>query len=122
MNNKLKAAVIAAVGKDYLRDVCDHGADAGFPGFIYYQDTAKFYKKHKRAINALVEEMATDLGEEPFALVKGFKCLNNDFTLTEIAKTMYGRRTEVEKNNLIQIDNSLAWFALEEVARAECEK
>jgi hypothetical protein len=34
-----------------------------------------------------------------------------------VEKTMFGRRTKKEQNDLVQIDNALAWFALEEVAR-----
>jgi len=118
MNSTLKNAVIRAIGdKESLMDVYEHGADAGFPGFTYYSDTCKFYARHKQAINELAEELADGLGEDVIEMVKNFNCIQGDYSTSEIAKTMYGRRTEQEKNDLCQIDNALAWFALEEVAR-----
>ena len=118
MEKRLINAIIRQIGdKSWLEDVYKHGADAGYPGFTYYADTCKFYAAYKKDINALAEEMAEDLGEDVLTMVKGFRCLNDGFSNVEIAKTMYGRRTKKEKNDLCQIDNSLAWFALEEVAR-----
>jgi hypothetical protein len=115
----LQNAVIRTVGgKSYLKDVYNHGADAGYPGFTYYHDTCRFYARHKAEINSLAEEMAESLGEDVIEMVKNFNCIKGDFSTSEIAKTMYGRRTEKEKNDLCQIDNALAWFALEEIARS----
>jgi len=118
MNSTLKNAVIRAIGgKESLRDVYEHGADAGFPGFTYYSDTCKFYARHKHAINELAEEMADSLGDNVIEMVRNFNCIKGDYKPSEIAKTMYGRRNRQEQNDLCQIDNALAWFALEEVAR-----
>jgi len=118
MNATLKNAVIRAIGgKDSLKDVYNHGADAGYPGFTYYHDTCKFYTCHKKFINELAEEMAADLGEDVIHMVQNFNCIKGDYSTAEIAKTMYSRRSEKEKNDLCSIDNALAWFALEEVAR-----
>lgn len=122
MTNALKNAVIKQLGdKEYLRDVCEHGAAAGFPGFIYYSDTCAFYARHKKDINKLAEELANDLGEDLITMVRGFNCIKDQYRSSEIAKTMFGRRSEQEKKDLCQIDNALAWFALEEVARYVCE-
>ena len=119
MNATLKRSVIRQLGgRDSLEDVMNHGADSGFPGFIYYHDTCKFYARHKARINKLAEEVAESLGEDVIEMIKNFNCIKGgDYSTSEIAKTMYGRRTEKEKNDLYQIDNALTWFALEEVAR-----
>jgi len=118
MNSTLKNAVIRAIGgKESLRDVYEHGADSGFPGFTYYSDTCKFYARHKKAINELAEEMADSLGEDVIEMIKGFNCIQGEYSTSDIAKTMYGRRNKKEQNDLCSIDNALAWFALEEVAR-----
>ena len=118
MNQTLINSIKRKLDIDQLRDVATHGADTGWPGFCYYHETAAFYARHKKAINQLAEELAADLGDGPLDMVRGFNCLKDSgFTTVEVAKTMYGRRTEKEKNNLVQIDNALAWFALEEVAR-----
>ena len=117
MNNTLINAVVLRVGRENLRDVVEHGADCGFSGFVYYHETSAFYGRHKKTINQMAEELADDLGEEVLQMVAKFRCLDGQYSTVEVAKTMYGRRTQKEQNDLVQIDNALAWFALEEVAR-----
>lgn len=119
----LKSAVIRQLGgqqafAECFEDVCNHGAGAGFHGFIYSADTRAFYASNQAAIVALVEDMASDLGEEPMRLVQGFRCLGEDYTLGEIGRTLYGPK----KNHAPEIANALAWFALEEVCRAEMDE
>jgi len=114
----LTRAVIRQLGgRDSLQDVANHGADCGFHGFCYYTDTCAFYARHQSAIAALVEQMADDMGESPTKLVSGFRCLNGDYTESEVGKTLYGPK----KSHDTQIANALAWFALEEVARQETD-
>ena len=113
----LTRAVIRRVGRDSLQDVARHGADGGFPGFCYYTDTCAFYAKHQAAIVAMVEQMADDLGESPVAMVRGVRCLGTYYTEAEVGRTLYGPK----RQHQTQIANALAWFALEEVARAETD-
>jgi len=97
---------------EHASDVCRHGADGGFSGWIYYTETLIFTAKNRAAIVELCESMATDLGESgPVALVRGFRCLA-DATEAEVARTLYGGEPDE------QVANALAWFALEEVSRA----
>jgi hypothetical protein len=114
MDKTLQTAVIRRVGLDSLQDVASHGADGGFAGFTYYSDTCAFYAKHQTRIVALVEEMASDMGESPTNLVAGFRCLNGDYSEAEVGRTLYGPK----KGHETQIANALAWFALEEVAHS----
>jgi hypothetical protein len=113
----VRAVVRQLGGRDYLADVARHGADAGFPGFMYYSDTVAFFKRNRAAILALVESMANDLGEEPLAMVAHFNCLApaDNQEKASIARCLYGGRLTDDDT---QVANALAWFALEEVARA----
>ena len=115
--SKLIRAVAKQVGgskrlKEIAADVCRHGADEGFNGFIYYSDTINFYQKNKPAILELVAEMAAEMGESSIALVKSFNCVQA--TEEEIGATLYASKTHHDTN----VSNALAWFALEEVCKA----
>lgn len=102
--------------KTYFADVYAHGADGGFHGFIWYKDTVSFYRRNKKEIVELVERCADDAGEGPLEFVGNFNCLKNA-TTKEIAQTLYCNLPDDPS-----VPNALAWFALEEVARAFCEE
>lgn len=114
---KLVRGVIRQLGgRESLPDVVRHGADAGYPGFTYYSDTVAFFRRHREAIAALVASTSDDMGEESIGMVAGFRCLTDDRETREsIARCLYGGRlTDADTTTA----NALAWFALEEVARA----
>lgn len=76
MNQKLINAVIRQLGgRDYLRDVSNHGASGGFPGFTYYTDTIKFFRNNRKEIVELVNEYAQDMGESALDMIAQFNCL-----------------------------------------------
>ena len=83
MNPTLIRAVVRAAGRDSLPDVVSHGADCGTPGFCYYAETGAFYARHQAAIVALVDDAASDFGDSPLNLVKGFNCLHHSATDAE---------------------------------------
>jgi hypothetical protein len=84
---------------DYLRDVAEHGADAGFPGFTYYTDTVKFYNRHEGAIWELLREDADALGYDNVpALIASFNSAH-------------------QAEDPTTFKNLLTWYALETVAR-----
>lgn len=115
MNTTLKNAVIRRIGgKETLKDVMNHGIDGGFPGFIYYSDTTAFYRRHRKAINEMAEEMANDMGENVLDMIAGFRCLNG-FSTAEVGKVIYGTWEHTDEHTAI--GNAMAWFAAEEVAR-----
>lgn len=123
---KLKEAVVRQIGgednaRDYFPDVCKHGSGGGFPGFIYYKDTLYFWKRYKLLILEYAEELAKDLGEETIVMVQNFNGIKGDYTLTEISKALYsGLRSNRENDDYVPIFNTMARFALEEVAREYC--
>jgi len=98
--------------KEMAEDVVNHGADAGFSGFIYYTDTLAFYARQQNNIVSYAESFAEDLGEDVLTMVQNFGCIGKDYSFSEIGQTLYGPKHET------QIANCMAWFVLEEVSRA----
>lgn len=112
MEERLRKAIIRKIGKKELRQIAGHGADYGVPGFTYYRETVGFFKRYKKEIVSLVEELAYDLGETPIGLVMSFRCLDG-VSEKEVAQTLYGHKVDEI------VANGLTWFALEEVANQE---
>lgn len=110
MEKRLERAIRRKLTKSELRDIAMYGAGGGVPGFTYYSETVKFYRKYRREIVELVEEMAEEFGESPINFVKGFRCL--DATEKEVACTLYGTGKQIDEN----VANALTWFALETLA------
>lgn len=115
---RLTRAILRRLSREELRDVASHGADAGWPGFTYYDDTNAFYKAHKSDILALAKQTADDLGQPMLEMVQGFRCLNGskgrrDYSIDAIAESLHSDKGD----DSTYIRNALAWFALEEVAR-----
>ena len=90
------------------------GAAAGYSGFVYYSETVAFFRSHRKKIAELAQSQADSIGEDTISMVRGFNCLDSCWSYDEVSRAIYGRYSE----DLTQIYNALAWFALEEVARA----
>ena len=143
----LVRAIIRKVSRESLEDVVNHGADSGFCGFSYYSDTSRFFRNHRKAIVAMVLSDAEAHEQSPVDFVASFNCLAGR-ELSEVARRMggawlgsqrydaahaervaiaeytpsvarclYGKLTEDDYT----VENALAWYALESVARAACE-
>jgi len=78
-----------------------HGADTGVPGFTYYHDTVRFYRRHQEAIWALLCEEAEDYGAK------------------NVYEFMAGFNDSHMPSDYDQMANQLAWYALETVCRRE---
>tara|TARA_R110000822_G_scaffold110654_6_gene240951 strand:- start:4599 stop:4943 length:345 start_codon:yes stop_codon:yes gene_type:complete len=109
MNESLKAKVIKQLGlEDSLRDVREHGADAGFSGFTYYSETCKFALDNLKDIRNEIRLEADALGYSSAAeMVAGFGCLCGSYSEDECAEVLYGQSDDT------YILNALAWYALE---------
>ena len=109
-------AVISKLGNDYIMDVVNHGADAGYPGFTYYTDTHKFSMRHRKAIVAMLEEQAADFGQEVIEMVSNFGVFRQSPMDNDDRKNLYkylgGGRCDQGT-----ITNLMAWYALEEICR-----
>lgn len=110
--------------RECAQDVTNHGIDGGFHGFIYYVDTTKFFRKNRNMIMELATEQATGFGDRgALEMIRNFNCLIDkrtrkpDFSADEIARAIYQSKGDCV--DIIQ--NALAWYAGEEVARAYCD-
>jgi len=96
--NLLKGIKKHGVGEQDLSQIVEHGVGTGWPGFTYYEDTSEFYDEYAEEIWELLNDAAEGQGLSPIALINSFRDAK-DITDDGIFK------------------NTLAWFALEEVAR-----
>jgi len=118
MNQRLINAVAKQMGgmknlKESANDICNHGADAGVTGFIYYTDTEAFTKRNYSGIMQMLNEVSDDLGMDVLELLSGFRCFEN-MSNSEIFDGLMNPKSD----DRTTIYNGLAWFALEEVARS----
>ena len=103
-DNKLKALAFIVdqqTGGDLAEkasDICNYGASGGVSGFIYYAETCKFYQDYKETIWDLLYDTAESMGESVLQMIANF-----------------GGAKDVGSGD--QLENLLAWFALEEAAR-----
>lgn len=95
------------------RDVCNSGANAGFGGFTYYSDTCAFFADNERLIMRLAREMADEFGQGLSEFIASFNCLHG----YKVADVEAWREDDADDDTACQIENALAWFTLEEVAR-----
>lgn len=103
--------------KNYAQDVTNHGAQGGFCGFTYYNDTVKFTKRNKAEILDFCKQLASDIGESgTIEFISNFNCMKN-YSQEEIADGLYNPRSD----NQTTVYNVLAWFTLEEVCRSYCD-
>ena len=119
----LALAVARQIGENWahvLTETAEHSADAGWNGFTYYHETTEFARRHKRAIVGVLSAMAGDIGETTAQCLAGFRCLPSEVSRDEAAAWLACGR--VEKDVADMLGNALAWFALEEVARAWAER
>ena len=100
--------------KESAPDISRHGIDAGFNGFIYYSDTIAFTKRNREEIVEMAKEQANDFGMGLVEMIKGFNCLKG-VTEGEIIDGLIGASEDT------RVPNALAWYAVEEVARAYCD-
>ena len=121
INPKLASAVIRQFGgwenfREKSADVANHGIDGGFCGFIYYDETVAFTKKHKKLIIENVKQLADDVGESFTKVIADFNCLKNSGITDDdvIMALMYPR--SCEEYIITQVYNALAWYAGETVA------
>lgn len=94
------------------------GALGGFCGFIYYTETVAFTKRNKKAILEMCKEQAEECygkGYSVWQFIAGFNCVDCDAEQVVIA--LYTGKGD----NVTEVYNALAWYALEEVSRRYCD-
>ena len=78
-----------------MRDITNHGANAGFHGFIYNYETCVFYDANQELIWEAICDDAEAFGQTPMQIIAGF----NTYINSEMS-----------------LKNVLAWYALERAA------
>lgn len=87
--------------EEQREDLASHGADAGWPGLCYYNETCALYDKHEDEIWEALEEDASEMGlSHPLALVASFGGSQN-------------------VHNDAQFKNLLVWYMAERVCQRE---
>ena len=88
------------------KDAARHGADGGFPGFVYYHETAAFFRRNRAAMLGQLREAAGDAGMTSSELLASFRCLKG---ITDPLSALVDPKHE----DFATVANALAWFALE---------
>lgn len=104
MDDESMKALVKAIKRhsgmdsDQIIEAGEHGADAGWPGFTYTADAAKFFAKNAEQVWELLYESASDQGLNIPEMI-------GQFNRVDMAESWDG------------FQNLLAWFALEESGR-----
>ena len=106
---KLIREIYRKVG-DSIEDIYYNGADGGYYGFIYNEDLANFYKKHRRSIIKMLDELTSDYGSDNITTVYDFNGIVG-YTKNEIGEALYGKINH-EYDPIYSI---LVWYTVETV-------
>ena len=125
MEQRLIDSVIAQLDLDdgelesTMSDIRNHGADGGFSGFIYYNETCNFARENMASIYSHAKNQAAEFGIDPLEMIAGFNCLRGEFPAFEIASVIPDDIDDATRNDGadVAILNALAWYALEEAAQ-----
>ena len=101
-----------------LVDCSKHGATSGFPGFTYYTDTVKFYKKHQIDIVSHMEKTAIKLEKDLISMVLHFDEFHNSDdppTPSNVGKALWDKNLYWKE--LYELYNVFAWYTLEQLSR-----
>jgi hypothetical protein len=100
-----------------FENCAEHGADGGFSGFIYYNETIPFFKQNRADIANHIEQTAAEMGTDIFSMVQSFGVFrySDKPAPSEIGKALWdSRKTHPDLTSLY---NVFSWYALEEVSR-----
>ena len=97
-------------------DCSKKGANVGFTGFSYPNDTATFFMENKQDIICHMVQTAADIGTDIISLVQGFGIFQNTDkpTPSEVGQALWDSKKLPEFSSLY---NVFAWYALEEISR-----
>jgi hypothetical protein len=100
-----------------FENCAEHGADCGFSGFIYYNETLAFFKANRQDIISHMEQTAAEMGTDIISMVQDFGVFrySDKPTAGEVGKALWDSRKCWK--DLTELYNVFAWYALEEVSR-----
>lgn len=113
----INAVVNQLGGTESLEDIRNHGIDGGYTGFTYYSDTVPFAMRNRKQIIELLEEQASQLGEDVVNMVNNFGVFRRNGGMDAEERNDLYRYLGGGKPKETTIPNIMAWFAAEEVAR-----
>ena len=120
---KLQQAVIDQLGYEeldkeaasQLKNILNYGIDGGYTGFIYYNETCKFFDDHKSLIMEQLLEDRWSIGYSSLTeMLSSFKCFDGLDTYN-IEKFLIDTEDE-DNEDQTTLKNGLAWYAAETVA------
>jgi len=121
---KLTLAVLRQLGgkwtevRENLIDCANHGADSGFGGFTYTLDCVLFFQKNRPAIRAILKETASEFGEDLVEMVANFRYVKSrGISKFAIGSVVFGDGSDCDELERRSLEENLAWFAFEHVAR-----
>ena len=99
-----------------FENCAEHGADCGFCGFIYYNETIAFFRANRKDIISHMEQSAAEMGTDIISMVQGFGVFRNGDkpTASEVGRALWDSQ---KSQDLTTLYNVFAWYALEEVSR-----
>jgi len=100
-----------------FENCAEHGADCGFSGFIYYNETIAFFRKNRQDIVSHMEQTTAEFGTDIISMVQAFGVFRNSDkpTPSEVGRALWDSGKEYQ--DLTTLYNVFAWYALEEVSR-----
>jgi hypothetical protein len=106
---------ISEVSAD-LENCAEHGAECGFSGFIYYNETIAFYKENRQDIVKHMEQTAAEFGTDIISMVQDFGVFRNGDKPgpSDVGRALWDSTIH---DGLTSLYNVFAWYALEEVSR-----
>jgi len=99
-----------------FENCAEHGADCGFCGFVYYNETIAFFKANRKDIINHMEQTAAEFGSDIISMVQEFGVFRHGGkpTPSEVGRALWDSK---EHSDLTTLYNVFAWYALEEVSR-----
>jgi len=100
-----------------LRTCSKYGADLRFPGFFSYDDTNKFFLKHRPDIVSHMEKYAAESGTDIITMVQNFRIFGayiHKPTLCEVGKALWDSGHYWPEYR--HIYNVFSWYTLEEIS------
>ena len=99
-----------------FKDCSENGADSGFSGFNYFNETIAFFMANRQDIVKHMEQTATEMGTDIISMVQSFGVFRNSDkpTPSEVGRALWDSKKHPDLTSLY---NVFAWYALEEVSR-----
>lgn len=100
-----------------FNDISKHSMDCGFQGFIYIEDTVKFFDENKDEILKRIAQQAQDCGyKNKLEMINNFQCIkqseNPNITMNDIIEACNNKGVD---DKTYHLKNALSWYAGEDI-------